>query len=265
MFKIAMVGIVLAAGILGAAQARATTTLGTVFVFGDRPNPYMGGSGVGGGGTNGYGGSPYPEFGEGGGGEWVVECDYFAGQMAILGCSLNGAAESAPLNFEADSYEAGTALYKSFVWSKNPYVLADASNRFITTLLKYEELLSQGYSIPDIGGELVEGMATACLIQASGPHNAPFFECVDAFDAITSEVSESISPTVKNGAVEKIMAGIGLRPSGTYDVSISIGITSWGSSFNSLNSSLKKHNSYTVRERDCNALRTAKASYGWGV
>lgn len=188
-------------------------------------------------------------------------CSQLRARNLTLQCSSESGKESEPLSFERymASYEAGSALYKYFEWGRNPDTLPEARDKFLATLVNYEMKIQEGYSFDSLQGELVEGMATACVIQASAPF--AFFECRSAFVKLLSEVS-SVNDVIRNNIIDRALANAGVRPEYDIATSLDVKLISVGSTFRFPSSSLERHLNYLIREGNCERWRNAMAAYG---
>ncbi len=176
------------------------------------------------------------------------------------GCSIGGS-ESNPLNYNPNYYDAGTGLNQALNWAKNSQsTYGPASDKFITTLLAYEDLINKNGGAPaDYGGFLLDGLATACEIQADrhpdGVVGQGFLDCSSAAEAMATEVKSSIDPVVKQGIIDKMLGTVGVKTDGSG----SIGggwFASWAANYQSTTNSLRVHHQFLLRESFCASLRT---------
>ncbi|MGG6463212.1 hypothetical protein [Solilutibacter silvestris] len=177
------------------------------------------------------------------------------------GCSLGGS-ESNPLNYNPSTYDPGSGLNRALTWSKDSLVYGPASDKFISTLLAYENKMNQTGGDPsDYGPFLLNGLADACVMQgANGAYNAPFFDCVGAVNVMASEVTAAIDQATKQGIIDKMTGAINKKTDGSGSVSLGTNAgpfsPGWSVNYQNSTNSLKVHQQLLLRESFCVALRT---------
>lgn len=178
-------------------------------------------------------------------------CPAIRAENFMLQCSANGESESGPLNFKASTYHAGSGLYRLFTFTGHPKTLDIAYQTVLAAVLNYESQLQAGYLAQPAAEKLLEGVATACMMQAHAFDTNAFEECHGAVIRLAKEMKPSDPVAARNNLLDKLLGFTGVRPEFNVSLDASLRFLTFSTSFTSIDNSLSTHLQLLMREKQC--------------